>query len=363
MRLVWGSVIAVMEDYHGFQRLEVAVDGEGAARAYTLPHLTGPAGPGDRVLLNTTAVDLGLGTGGSHVVTAIVPLGQRPEGVALDDPSGGRIMKARYTPVQTDVRTVEEGPEAALLADVDDLGGAAVICCGLHSQVPIAAAAAKFARPDARIAYVMTDHASLPLALSDVVRAARAQRLIDATITTGQAFGGEFEAVNLYSGLLAARAICGADVIIVGIGPGIVGTATAFGHGGVAQGEAINAAAALGGRPVAALRVSFADARTRHQGVSHHTLTALSRVALAPASVAIPVLEAEQAATVEEALETAGVWEFHERAYMEFDLDEALGAIGFEVRTMGRGFAEDPAFFAAAAAAGYVGALIGYHGE
>src|SRR5437867_2163889 len=56
---------------------------------------------------------------------------------------------------------------------------------------------------------------------------------------------------------------------------------------------ALNAAGVLGGRPVAALRVSFADPRERHRGVSHHSLTALGRVALLPAHVAVPVIEDE----------------------------------------------------------------------
>ena len=58
-------------------------------------------------------------------------------------------------------------------------------------------------------------------------------------------------------------------------------------------GEAVNAAATLGGRPVAALRVSQADPRERHRGVSHHSLTAYGRVALAPADVVVPALPGE----------------------------------------------------------------------
>jgi hypothetical protein len=197
----------------------------------------------------------------------------------------------------------------------------------------------------------MTDAASLPLALSDVARASRAAGLLDTTVSTGQSFGGELESVTLHSGLLAARHVSGADIAIVANGPGVAGTDTPFGHGGVAQAQAIDAAAALGGRPVAVLRVSFADERPRHRGVSHHTLGVLGRLAFGRALVAVPSLPSEQAAEVERGLAEAGVWERHERADAAGRLPNARGV---ELRTMGRGPDDDPAFFAAAAAAGEV---------
>jgi len=260
-------------------------------------------------------------------------------------------MKLRYTPLQVDVGSVEEqdSPHPEVMRQATDLAGMPVACCGLHSQVPLVAAAVKDARPDLRVAYVMTDEAALTLALSSVVREATAVGLLDATITCGQAFGGRHEAVNLYSGLLAARHVAGADVAVVAIGPGVVGTATPFGHGGVAQGAAINAVSSLVGRPVAVLRLSFADERPRHRGVSHHTIAALTRVALAPAVVAVPVLPELQAKTVGSVLEGEGVWERHSR----FDGEgRAPDMRGMSVTTMGRSADDDPAFFSAAWAAG-----------
>lgn len=360
MRLAWATVERVTDSREGLQRLSVAFPDGAAGSAVCYPQLTGPCSPGDAVLLNTTAVQLGLGTGGFHLVAARAPQGGDREqgGVAFEDESGGHVMKLRYTPLQRDVMSAEaqESPHHALLAAAADVAWMPVVCCGLHSQLPLVAAGAKESFPGARVVYLMTDHAALPLALSDLVPACRTAGLVDETVTVGQAFGGGLEAVNLYSGLLVARAVAGADVAVVAIGPGVVGTGTVFGHGGVAQGEAVNAAASVGGRPVAALRLSFADARERHRGVSHQTLTALARVALAPAVVAVPSLPAGQAAAVETALERAGVWKRHERA--EAAGDPLPDMRGVTVRTMGRGVDEDPAFFAAAAAAGRVaGAL------
>lgn len=356
MRLVWAEVVGIIGERHGCQRLTVDVEGA-RAQALAYPALSGVCSVGDRVLLNTTAVDLHLGTGGVHPVVA-----RDGTGAVVDDPSGGHIMKMRYSPLQRDVLAVEEQASeyADLMADSSDIGGMPVVCCGLHSQVLPVAASVKERNPGLRVAYVMTDGASLPLAFSDAVADMKDAGLLDVTITSGQAFGGDLEAVTLHSALLAARHAAQADVAIVALGPGITGTATPFGHGGVAAGEAVNAASALGGRPIAVLRLSFADARERHHGVSHHSLVALGRVALARATVAVPPLPPEHAAGVEHALDRAGVWARHARA------DVAIEALpdtrGVPMRSMGRSPAEDPVFFTAACAGGILAASMCVNG-
>jgi hypothetical protein len=334
------------------QRLRVHPDEGDEASAVCYPALSGACAPGDRVLLNTTAVDLALGTGGAHLVVARCGAGaDTAMGVALDDPSGGHVMKLRYTPLQRDVLAVE-APESAdhgLMETAVDASGMPAVCCALHSHVPIVAAVIRQRCPEARIAYVMTDQAALPFALSDTIAACRDAGLVDFSVTCGQAFGADMEAVNVQSGIVAARVVGRADVALVAIGPGVVGTGTALGHGGVAQGEAINACAAVGARAVASLRVSFADARERHRGVSHHTLIALTRIALAPAIVAVPRLHASEQERVDAGLAEAGVWRLHERRDVACGLPDARGV---DLRTMGRTPAEDPCFFLAAAAAG-----------
>ncbi|MDZ4169109.1 MAG: DUF3866 family protein [Coriobacteriia bacterium] len=356
MRLVWGTISAIKDAHDGMQRLAVALDDGSVGYAICYLGLSGACGPGDRVVVNTTAMDLGLGTGGAHFVVARAGRG---EGVIHDVASGGHIMKLRYSPLQVDVLAAEaqESPHHERLRTADSLGGLPVVCCGLHSQVPLVAAAVKQADPDAVVVYCMTDDAALALGLSDVIRSSISAGLIDATVTCGQAFGGTLESVNLHSGLLVGAHICGAAVLIVAIGPGVVGTATPFGHGGVSQGEAINAVAALDGVPIACLRVSFADSRQRHRGVSHHSIAALTRIALAPAKVPVPDVIAEQKAVIDAALEQAGVWVRHER------VDSAAGASlpsmrGVQVSSMGRVLADDPAFFAAAFASGDVAARL-----
>ncbi len=354
MRLVWGTVRTAAPGGQGVQRLTVSLDTGGEpASVLVYTQLSGSCSAGDRVLCNTTAVDLGLGTGGDHFVVA-----KAGEGVALDDPAAGHIMKLRYTPLQRDVTVVEEPASGhhEVMAAARTLEGMPVVCCGLHSQVTLVAAAAKEQDPALRVAYVMTDEAALPLAVSRLVPRLRDVGLLDATITCGQAFGGEYEAVNLYSALLAARHVLEADVTIVAIGPGIPGTATPFGHSGIAQGQALNAVHALGGVPIAALRLSFADLRPRHVPVSHQTLVALGVVALAPALVAVPELPGPLDGAVTSALAASGIWERHERRVVAGGPQPDTR--GVETRTMGRGFDDDPAFFLAASAAGRLAALV-----
>lgn len=338
----------------GFQRLSVACDCDDSERdAAAYPALCGVCAVKDRVLLNTTAQDLGLGTGGVDLVVARLGEARSPAGTAIEQWSGGHIMKLRYTPLQLDVLSVEEenSPHHQVMKEARSLCGMPVVCCGLHSQVPFVAAAVRQAAPAARVAYVMTDEATLALPMSDVVRQCKSSGLIDATVTCGQAFGGDLEAVNTHSGLLAAKHAAQSDVAVAAIGPGVAGTGTPFGHGGVAQGETINAAATLGGTPIAVVRMSFAEERSRHFGVSHHTRSALAAVALAPAVVALPRLGREKDQALADWLDADGIRGRHtvEAEDRPYDLPDVKG---IAVTTMGRTPEEDAAFFASAAAAG-----------
>ena len=247
----------------------VSVNGV-SIRALAYPALVGSPRAGDRVLLNVTALEAGLGTGGYALVVAI------PDRLPADTDIAGHIVKSRYTPLQAMVGSADEqGSEYhELLNAADSLGGMPVVVADLHSALPaILAGLGGAATGTPRVAYVMTDGGALPAWFSRTIAGLRGAGWLAATITTGQSFGGDLEAVTVHSGLLTARHAIGADVAIVAQGPGNLGTGTKWGYSGVAAGEAVNAAATLGGRPVASLRISFADPRDRHQGVSHHSLT------------------------------------------------------------------------------------------
>ena len=347
IRIRRGLVRAVAATREGALELEVELDGEGAP-AIAYPDLCGPIEPGDTVLLNVTAVELGLGTGGVHLVIAV-------EGKeSPDDPRPpGHVVKARYTPVQTAVASVEE-TNAELLERSDGLRGTPVVCAPLHSMLAPIAAGAKRAAPDVTIAYVMTDGAALAGPFSRLVGELREAGLLDGWITCGQAFGGELEAVTVWTGLLAARELLEADVIVVADGPGNLGTETTWGVSALGSGHALMAARTLGGRSIPALRVSFADDRERHRGVSHHSLTILADVCKVDVNVPVPVLaDEDQREAVWGALRERKLEEVHHLVEVDgAPAVEELRARGVEVRTMGRGIDDDPAFFLAAGAAG-----------
>lgn len=354
-----GVVTEITRARPGVAEMRVQVHAE-LLPALALTELVGTPEAGDRVLLNTSALRRGLGTGGHAQVVAI------PDRLPPDPAEGpGHIVKARYTPLQTMVLAVEEqeSPEHELLSShpgavAGDLAGLPVVVAELHSALPAVIAGARSLDPDLRVGYVMTDAASLPLALSETVAGLREAGWLATTTTSGQAFGGEREAVTVHSALLAARWVDEVDLLVVAQGPGAAGSGTPWGHSGLAAGEALTAAHTLRGRPVAALRVSGADERERHRGLSHHATTSLARVALGEIDLPVPraipadpdlgrLLPRQVASLCADA--TASL---HLREVAVEGLEEALDASPVPLTTMGRDRHADPAPFVTAAAAG-----------
>ncbi len=353
IRIRRGKVSRILGSHEGLTEIEVEVDGA-MHKAANLDALTGPVAEGGGVVLNTTATALGLGSGGYDFVI-FVEGNDRLNAIAP-----GHIMKLRYTPLQVKCLSVEEpdSPYHRAIKDFQSLGGMPVIVGSLHSMLAPAAVALRTAeRKPLKVAYIMTDGAALPLSFSRAVRELRAGGFLDGTITVGHAFGGDLEAVNKHSGLIAAREALKADVAIVTMGPGIVGTGTKYGNTALEQGEIVDAVDLLGGRAIAIPRLSFADPRPRHNGISHHFLTAMGEVARSRAVVAMPQLEPALERVVKEQLARAKIASRHviQAADAGF-LHSALQKAGIAVSSMGRGYNEDPSFFEAAAAAGVIAA-------
>lgn len=329
-----GVVNAVSQERKGLQKVEV--DGE---PAYVLTDLIGPVAVGDRVVVNRTAVELGLGTGGWHFVHWNLSR------AGWERTGGGHVLKLRYTSLQVDTGASEEGAVDLPAA----LGGMPVVACDVHSQLAAVAVAFAGCAPGRSLAYVMTDSAALPLPLSDLVDDLTRKGLLAATVTCGQAFGGEHEAVNVLSGLQVA-ASKGASAAVVAPGPGVVGTSTELGFTGVEVAGVVDSSSALGATPVVAVRYSDADGRDRHRGVSHHTTASLR---LAHSRAIVPVPDGYDPALV-------GAWSGRHRVRRAAvgDIVAALDGHGIEVTTMGRHPVADPGFFQWAAAAGVVAAEI-----
>src|SRR3712207_509282 len=153
------KVLSIKGDNDHIQDLIVEIEGE-RYRAYNYIGLTGEAIVGDTVVVNTTAVELSLGTGGFHYV--ILNLDQ-PESTYTP---GGHIMKLRYTPFQIKVDSVEEQGSKYhdVFGEFKSLESLPVAVGALHSILqPFAATYKKF-KPNSKLVYIMTDGAALPMA-------------------------------------------------------------------------------------------------------------------------------------------------------------------------------------------------------
>jgi Protein of unknown function (DUF3866) len=315
-----GTVTGITERHDGLVRLEV--DGRPCV-AY--PSVTGPVALGDDVLVNVQATELGLGSGGFDLLHANLT-----RGLGLPAEDGAHVMKLPYTSLQHAARHAEESWGDDPLAD---LAGLPVVACSLHSQVaPVCAGLGS----ELGVAYVQLAGGALPVPLSDTVRLLREQGYLRTTVAVGPCVGGDVECVSTASALLAC-ALAGMDVVVCSIGPGVVGTGSRFGHGALAAASALITAAALGGRPVLAPRVSSADERERHRGLSHHTLAVL-QLARGEVGVAWPDGLEPPAELADVELVDASGWRD--------------ACTGLPLAHMGRGPDEEPWFFAAAYAAG-----------
>ncbi len=314
--------------------LTVEVDGERRA-AWADTALLGEMREGDEVVVNVEALDLGLGSGGFDLVH--VNLTQGLEG---GGGGGEHVMKLNYTSLQHPVEPVDRP-----LAESREQVGAPVLVLPLHGHLAPALWAALQLAPEAKIGYVQTGGGALPGSLSRDVVQLREQGLLCAHITAAPSFGGEREAISLAGALDAAVYELGWDGVIAGPGPGIIGSDTRLGHGGMAALDTAHTSLALGLGAMLSPRLSAADPRERHRPVSHHTLTVL-RMLLAP--VEIPVPSGNPVATA--ILAGAAGWR-HRLREAPADLT-GYEAAGLPARTMGRGIDEDPLFFAAALASG-----------
>ena len=313
-----GTVTAIAERHDGLVRLEV--DGR-AAVAY--PDLTGPVALGDDVLVNVQAVELALGSGGFDVLHANLT-----RGLDLAPEPGAHVMKLPYTSLQHAVVHAEERG-----AGEGGLAGMPVVCCSLHSQLaPVCAGLGR----ERAVAYVQHPGGALPIALSDTVRMLREEGYLRMSVAVGPCFGGDSACVSAASALVVCAA-AGMVAVVSSVGAGLGGPGSRYGHGGLAAADAANAAGALGGFPILAARVSDADPRGRHRGLSHHTLAAVELVTGA-VTVAWPAeLELPRDLPAVEPVDASGWRE---------------SCAGLPLSHMGRGPDEDPAFFAAAYAAG-----------
>lgn len=324
-----GTVVSIERaavGVRGIERMVVEIGGQ-ERPAYADVGSVGGSLVGDDVVVSTEALDLDLGSGGSDVV-----LVNLTRGLSGEADASRHVMKLNYTPLQHGVDPVE--PEK-----LEKPVGGPVGVFQLHGQLAPAVWAAKRDRPNLKIGYVQTGGGALPGALSSTVAELRSLDLLFDHLTAAPAYGGEGEAMSTIGALHAGLSDRGWDCAIVGPGPGIIGSGTALGHGGMVALDSAHAALALGCPTVLIARASSGDPRERHQGISHHTRSVLSlllapvTVGLSPSAPLPPELEGHRWVRAEPEL-------------------EAYAQSGLPRRTMGRDLTEDTLFFEQALAGG-----------
>jgi Protein of unknown function (DUF3866) len=324
--------------------------------------LVGRAEVGDELIVNVQALDLGLGSGGFDIVHVNLTRGLGGGGAR-----GANVMKLNYTSLQHVVEPVED---ERLRLPVER----PVAVLALHGQLAAVAWAFAQGTPGSRLGYVQTEGGALPGGHSRTVRALRGRGLLAGHLTAGAAFGGEGEAITTAGALHHGLRTLGWDAAVCGPGPGIVGSSSRLGHGGMSALDSAHAALALGCPTLLVARMSSGDDRARHRGISHHTLTVLDLL-LEPVTVALPAgmrspvgadLRAGLGAVLGGAMPSRPTAALpartldverpvritrHDWRRAAVDLP-AYAACGLSAETMGRGLAEDPLFFGAALAGG-----------
>jgi Protein of unknown function (DUF3866) len=328
----------------GEDPLRIEVDGE-TRPAWADGVLLGEMREGDEVVVNVAALDLGLGSGGFDVVHVNLTRGLEASGGDSE-----HVMKLNYTSLQHSVTPIElplgvmPPMEAEITAEARGRS-MPVLVLPLHGHLAPATWAAVKAAPGLKVGYVQTAGGALPGSLSNDVEQLRERGLLCAHATAAPAYGGEHEALSVAGALAAATDGFGWDAAIVGPGPGIIGSETRLGHGGLAALDSAHAALALGLPTLLSPRLSEADPRDRHRGVSHHTLTVLEML-LGGVEVSVP--EGNEA-VISQLADAVG----NRHQLREAPSDMAgYAASGLPTKTMGRGIGEDRLFFAAALAAG-----------
>jgi hypothetical protein len=362
----------------GEQDLVIELDGHrsevGQRPAIADVALVGCAEVGDELVVNVQARDLGLGSGGFDVVHVNLSRGLGGE----EDwdpahPARPNVMKLNYTSLQHTVEPVEERLTTTSGDGAPDLEAGPlkrpVAVLALHGQLAAVAWAFAQAFPGSRLGYVQTAGGALPGGHSRTVRSLRERGLLAGHLTAGAAFGGEGEAITTIGAVHYGLRGLDWDAALCGPGPGIVGSSSPLGHGGMSALDSAHAALALGAPTLLVARMSSGDPRARHRGISHHTLTVLDLL-LEPVTVALPAgMRSPVGADLRAGLGAVFGGALPSRPVLELDVERparitrhdwrratvdlpAYAAAGLPAETMGRGLIEDPLFFGAALAAG-----------
>lgn len=344
-----GTVKKVTFEDENLQILEI---NERSIPAYLFKRLVPPAGEKDAVILNTTATDLKLGTGGFDLVVFNLT---RAETVFLESEDESHVMKLNYLPYQFSVPFIEETDEyqKAVRVFTQSTSSEDVLLLTVHSQIIPSVAGALSVQKNLKVTLIITDSSSLPVFLSNTVKFLLDNGLIENVISTGNAFGGTLEAMNIYTALIYSKYHLNSDLIIIAPGFGLKGTGSIYGHSNMTFADALNTVSSVGMKPYLVPRISFAEKRERHLGISHHTREIVQRALTKP----FLFLPEENCLNEQEKMILSGqLEEIKENTqFIHVDIKNSLDNLLKYSRyliSMGRKFEDDPIFFSIAFAAG-----------
>lgn len=324
------------------EKIQIVATSSGAKKAIVYRDILERVEENDIVVVNHTANVLKLGTGGFDIVKHI--FNKKP----YVQNSSGHIMKLRYTPQQLSVITVEEEGSMYhhLFTKEFSLNGQYILLAELHSMIPVIYQMLKQFHHRFTLTVIIDDEASLPLALSEHLRILHENENFH-SITIGQSFGGQFEAVNLHTALQFAHVYLRSDYIVVSLGPGVVGTSSQYGFSGMILANWANIIGSFDGIPIWIPRISFAEQRERHIGISHHTMTPLKQFTYAKSILPLPNIKdfkeplMKQLKSIEEKKHISVYWEQVDEQIIK----NAIEQYPIPIKTMGRTLRDDPHFF------------------
>lgn len=318
--------------------------------AYVFKKFCGCVKPGNKVILNTTATRLNLGTGGYDFVICILS----ESCSSFEDERSSHLIKLNYTPYQFSIPVVEETEdylEALRQFEKFKKLKSSVAALSIHSHLLPFLLGLKSRNPDVKTAVVLDDSNCLPAFLSSVLNYIKDNMLADAVITVGQAFGGTHEAINHASAFIYASFALKASIIVTAPGFGLKGTGSRFGHSAIKTAEVLFYADNLGARPYLVPRISFADSRERHYGLSHHTVE-IAELKKSGFHLLVPEINHEAGHLI---FEKAAAFK---ELVLSFSFDEQIALSKLKshenmLKSMGRGLKDDPYFFIVPFACGY----------
>lgn len=348
-----GIILSIDDSWRAVQVATIKI-GNRNIKGLLYNYLVGIGEIGDKVVVNTNALRLSLGTGGYGFVTHIID--KYPQYKT----SYGHIIKNRYTPFQIAVDALDDpkSPYHDVFNKYDDIDRMPVIVADLHSALlPICLGIlydAQYRKNKINIVYIMVDSASLPVFFSKTVSQLLNNDIINAVISTEQSFGGTHEVSTIINALIAAKYILKADVCIVIQGPGNVGTDTKYGFSGIKLSSVIHYVDILNGINVGMLRISSSDKRKRHYGISHHSLTLFDKLINSSVTLPLPNVQGDKFwNTIYQDIDTLTKKHNIIKVDIDFDIDILLKSQSIPLETMGRSYKDDIAYFLIAVTVGY----------